>query len=178
MPYSDATFDGEVEEFLRDHPFTRYLDIGPGAGKYGQMIRRVAPAAFIEAVEADASYISQFNLRSIYDKVHHARAETFFDKRPGYTTDIAIIGDAIEHLKKSDGIDLVHQLVYRTQWIVIIFPTKVIQYDWEGHASEAHRSVWTAADFAPFDFRHKKRGYMNFVAVRGYLGDSKAVIVK
>lgn len=178
MPYSDATFDAEAEQFLRDHPAQRYLDIGAGAGKYGQMIRRVAPASHIEAIESEGSYITRFNLKTIYDQIYRAKAESFFDRRPGYTTDIAIIGDTIEHLKKSDGIDLVNQLVYRTRWILVIFPTKVIQYDWEGHASEAHRSVWIPKDFEAFEFRHKRRGYMNVVTIRGYLDDPKAVVVQ
>ena len=178
MPYSDATFDAEAEAFLRHNPHPRYLDIGPGAGKYGQMIKRLFPAATVEAIEADSSYISRFHLKSIYDKVYVGRAEAFFDKHPRYTTDIAIIGDTIEHLKKSDGIDLLHELVYRTRWIVVIFPNKVVQYDWEGHVSEVHRSVWAPQDFSSFDFRHKRRGYMNFVTVRGYIGDPRAVVVE
>lgn len=180
MPHSDATFDNDIRQILSSTPAKSYLDVGPGAGKYGQTIRQVNPNAHTTAVEADASYVSKFHLKKIYNEVHVQRIEDFISHHPGFTIDIAIIGDCLEHLKKSDGLDLIHYLIYRTQKILIVFPSKYIQYDWQGHAAEAHYSVWDQSDFRQFqhDFVQKpmvyNSGTMNLVIIQGYLSDLQA----
>lgn len=174
MPYSDTTFDSRVEDFLKKKAARKYLDIGPGAGKYGKMIRRIFKNAYIVAIESEKSYISKFKLNGIYDEIVNSRAEKFIDKNPRFTTDIAIIGDCLEHLRKSDGVDLIHYLVYRSRYIILVFPSKFIQYDWKGHVSESHNSVWNESDFKLFDYRYYKKGFMNLVIISGYVGDPEA----
>lgn len=188
MPYSDEAFDAKIRGFLATNRFKDYLDIGPGAGKYGKMIKEIIPEAKVACIEAENKYIEQFDLNSIYDIVHHSKAEYFFDDKPDFTTDIVIIGDCIEHLKKSDGLDLINYLAYRCRYILIIFPSKYIQYTSNGSIFEAHLSVWNKHDFINFDYKHfvKKRYvgerfakplYMNLVIVRGYIGDPNATLI-
>lgn len=187
MPYSDASFDKRVEKFLASHSFCNYLDIGPGAGKYGKIIRKVHPEAIIEAIEVDKSYIKQFNLKTIYNKVYHSQVEKYFIGKNTYMTEVVIIGDCIEHLKKSDGIDLLNFLVYRTHYIVVIFPSKYIQFPLDGHERETHISIWSKHDFVPFDhkFFTKKTDFpdgktlvMNLAIIKGFLEDSQIILVK
>ncbi len=174
MPYSDQTFDPKVKDFLAQNHAKKYLDIGPGAGKYGKMIRDVNSNAYIVAIEAEKSYISKFNLRDLYDEVHHTKIEDFINSQPSFTVDITIVGDCLEHLKKSDGVDLIHYLVYRTKFVVLVFPSKYIQYDWNGHINESHNSVWGKEDFRLFNFDYQKQGFMNLVIIKGYVGDPEA----
>ncbi|MFO7566888.1 MAG: class I SAM-dependent methyltransferase [Enhygromyxa sp.] len=175
MPYSIDLFNAEVEAFLRAKPADTYLDLGPGAGKYGRMIRRVNENATIAAVECNPEYVAHFELESIYDVVRCGQVETMFDELPDFTVDVVIIGDMIEHLKKSDGVDLINYLVYRCRYCLVIYPHKYVQYSWRGRAAEAHRSVWTEHDFAPFSATHQTKKSMSLAIITGYLADPEAV---
>lgn len=174
MPYSDPIFDKQIESFILKHKFKDYVDIGAGAGKYGKMIKKILPQSHIIAIEADPFYIKKFKLNSIYDEVYHSRIESFFDNKPDFKTDIAIIGDCLEHLKKSDGVDLINYLMYRSYYILIVFPSKYIQYSWGGHASEAHMSVWSKHDFVAFKHCYYTKKFMNLVIIKGYIGDPES----
>lgn len=176
MPYSDPKFDEQVKEFIKKNKFSKYLDIGPGAGKYGKMVKELAPSADIAAVEVDSTYIEEYGLGSIYDDIFHMKIEDFVDSQPDYVTDLVIIGDCIEHLKKSSGIDLINYLVYRSRYILTIFPHKYIQYSWQGHSSEAHRSVWSEKDFVDFEIEYYKKDFMRLAIIKGYIGDDEAII--
>lgn len=177
MPYSDSRFDKAVEKFIKTHTFKDYFDIGSGAGKYGKMIRDVYPDANIIGVEADKSYINEFKLKNIYSDIHHESIEHFMDRNPDFQTELVIIGDCLEHLKKSDGIDLINFFIYRAKYILVIYPTKCIQYSWQGHSTEAHRSVWNIRDFSNFKAQIFKKDFMNLVILRGYIGDPMAITV-
>jgi hypothetical protein len=176
MPYSDSSFDSLVGKLLRQWAYHYYLDVGPGAGKYARLIRQLFPTACIEALEPDRSYVSEFHLGEIYDDIAIASALQIVESHPGYHTECAIIGDSIEHMKKSEGTDLLHYLVYRSKTILVVFPDRYIQYSWRGHASEAHRSAWGRDDFRAFTHRWHAKGHMRLVVIDGYLGDQDAVI--
>lgn len=178
MPYSDPRFDKSVEQFIKKHKFNNFLDVGSGAGKYGQIIRAIFPQANIIGVEADKSYIKDFRLKEIYTKIHHEYIERFIDKNPDFQTEVAIIGDCLEHLKKSDGLDLINYLIYRTKYILIIYPTKCIQYSWRGHQTEAHRSVWNKEDFQEFESSTYRKGFMNLIIIKGYIGDPETITIE
>lgn len=178
MPYSSILFDQQVRRFIEQKKFSKYLDIGSGAGKYGQIIREVIENPYIETIEPEKKYIKEFKLIKLYDKIYNTGVEHFFDSRPDYTTNVVIIGDCIEHLKKSDGIDLINFLVYRCNYLIIIFPSKVIQYSWQGHSMEAHRSIWTRNDFEDFDYQYFRKEFMNLVIVKGLLEDKHAIKVE
>jgi hypothetical protein len=168
VPWSSDEFDHEVGAFLRSHAFARLLDIGAGAGKYGRLAREICPAAQLEAVEVVAEYVERFDLRSIYDRVYSIPVSTFLDEFVDYETDVCVAGDCIEHLRKSEGIDLVHFMTYRCAWMLIVFPKRYVQGSWEGHRSEAHRSVWSEADFASFECSYRRRGAFRMAVIRGY----------
>lgn len=175
MPYSDTRFDKKIASFIKNKRFNNYLDIGVGAGKYGKIIRDLFPEANIIGVEPDKSYIKRFNLKKIYNKIVSSKAENYFFKKPNFNTEVCIIGDCIEHLKKSDGIDLINYLLYRSHYIIVVFPSKFLQYSYQNHDLEAHISSWTQSDFLGLDYKFYKDGFINFVVIQGYLGDSDAI---
>ncbi len=178
MPYSDSRFDKAVEKFIKLHSFANYLDIGSGAGKYGKIIRSIYPNANIIGIEADKSYIKEFKLKDLYSKVYHEYIEHFIDHNPDFQTELAIIGDCLEHLNKSDGINLINYLIYRTKYIIVVYPTQCIQYSWRGHSTEAHRSVWNNKDFNGFKPKSYHNDFMNMVVLRGYIGQPKTICVE
>lgn len=172
MPTSYPAFHTEIAAWIAAHPAGRYLDIGAGDGKYGQWVRKSVPGAHIEAIEVDPEWIDFYQLRTIYDIVWEVDAATWFDDQPDYTTDIVFIGDTIEHLKKSAGVDLIHYLIYRCRWMLLTFPDRYVQYAWYGHKHEAHRSAWDESDFALFEHEYKSFKHDgiadNWVIVRGW----------
>jgi hypothetical protein len=180
MPHSDNYFNKKINQLIKKLNYQKYLDIGPGYGKYGRMIREFKPKAHIEGIEADWTYILRYKLWRIYNKIHFAQAEKFFSnsKRFDFRIDLVIIGDCLEHLKKSDGLDLLHFLIYRCKHMIIVYPDKYIQFDLKGHIHEAHRSVWTKDDFKPFSHKHFRHGLMNLVVLQGYLSNKEAIVVK
>lgn len=175
MPLSDRRFDSQIEEFLKNNPFKKYLDIGSGAGKYGKMIKKLFPNAQVIGIEAEKDYIKKYKTEKVYDQMINCRVEDFIKNNPSYTTDIAIMGDLLEHLFKSDGVDLIHYLIYRTKYMVIVFPSKFVMYNWRGHPTEAHNSVWNEEDFKQFDYRYFKNQIMNLVIIKGYWADEETV---
>lgn len=173
MPFSLPQFDDQIEKLLRNKNFENFLDIGAGEGKYGKMIKAINPQAKVTAVEVDKSYIVKYKLKNLYDEVLNIDIDSFIDNNPAYNCDAVVIGDCIEHLRKSSGIDLLNYLVYRTQQIIIKFPVELIQYDWHGHASEAHRSIWDKHDFEGFNFKFYKKDMMRLVVIKGYRSPRK-----
>lgn len=180
MPHSDNYFNSQIEQILKKFNYHQYLDVGPGYGKYGRMIREFKPDANLMAIEADWTYILRFKLWRVYNQIHFAKVENFFSqpKRFDFQTEMVIIGDCLEHLKKSDGLDVINFLIYRCKHMIVVYPQKYIQFDLKRHTSEAHRSVWTKDDFKPFTHKHFRHGLMNLVVLQGYLSDKKAIIVR
>ena len=76
---------------------------------------------------------------------------------------------SFEHLKKSEGVDLLNFLVYRTRWIIIEFPYHYLQNSVDGYYSEAHMSVWDKSDFRLFESKFYKKKSQRLVIIKGYL---------
>lgn len=175
MPYSGPTFDKLVEEFIQTKQLKNYLDVGCGAGKYGKLIKSLIPSATVQGVEVSSNYISQFKLDTIYDQIFNLNIKDFLRNNLNFTTDLVIIGDCLEHLWKSDGLDMINFLVYRSKYILVIFPTELLQFDDDQEPSEHHISAWSEKDFENFEFEAYKGGCMNLIIINGYLLKMKTV---
>ena len=114
MPYSTPTFDDELQLYFREVHHNCVLDIGPGEGKYARMLRRLQADIRLIAVEVDPDYVERYKLRELYDEVWVLNAVDLIDN-PDHTFDAVIIGDCIEHMRKSMGLDLLNFLVYRAK---------------------------------------------------------------
>jgi hypothetical protein len=135
------------------------------------MLRQVRPEAKLTAVECDKDYVERYRLADIYDVVRVEDAVHLMDE-VDQVFDVAVLGDSIEHMRKSVGVDLLHFLVYRSRLIVLKFPLQMPQASLEGHKSEAHVSVWSEHDFRGFDHVYTERNFLCLVLVRGYLNNS------
>ena len=152
MPYSSDVWNDDVRRVLRGlKPNARVLDIGAGAGKYGRMAREERDdIGHLIAVEPTEKYIEQFGLRDVYDEISTEDALNFLEGAAqhydDYRFDLAILGDVLEHLRFSDGVDLLQMLSYRAADIVVLTPPDCPQ--WFGPNNfENHRSSWETADF-------------------------------
>jgi hypothetical protein len=167
MPFSTSIFDAELELYFRLAPHDTVCDIGAGAGKFGRMLQSVQPPARRIAVEMDPEYVEQYRLREIYHEVLVMDAARLMDDvRRTYSA--IIIGDVIEHMRKSVGVDLLNFLVYRSRIIFVKFPVQFLQGPTEEHLSEAHVSVWSESDFAGLDHVYVELEFMRLAVIRGY----------
>ncbi len=176
MPYSSDVFDDYVSKLLIKWRFFSYLDIGIGAGKYGKMIKSLNEGANVTGIELVPEYIEKFNLHLFYNVIIQDDVSSIIYGNQNTTYDVVIMGDVIEHLTKSDGVNLIHFLIYRCKKIIITFPEKYIQYEVGAKKSESHRSVWGTEDFRRFNFKHKRIGYMHLFIINGFLNDKRSII--
>ncbi|MBP6900116.1 MAG: hypothetical protein KBC73_08515 [Burkholderiaceae bacterium] len=169
MPGSFPVFDAVVEHLLQRLAPPRALDIGAGAGKYGRMLAAAVPAGQRVAVEIEPAYVQRFGLDQCYQRVDLADAAQWWRQHPDECFDLAVLGDSLEHLPKSAGIDLLNALVYRCAWIVVVAPEFIVQQAVDGVASEAHQSVWSERDLHWHDlWAWDNCRAMTLLVLRGY----------
>lgn len=178
MPYSSFVFDKSIEGVIKLMKPKGFLDIGAGAGKYGELVKKIDPSIETIAVEIEKDYIKKFDLTSIYDRVWNISATDLISpKYYDLSFDVIMVGDIIEHLKKSDGIDLLNFLIYRCRWIIVEFPYHYLQNSVDGYQAEAHISVWTKDDFGCFEgTRLYEKNTQRLVVLRGYLENDVSVV--
>jgi hypothetical protein len=168
MPFSENTFDDLAYGLVERIQVDRFLDIGAGNGKYGKLIKLLHPHSRRTAVEVERDYIERFALHTVYGEVLHMDAGHLIETRLEDTYDLAILGDCLEHMRKSTGVDLLSFLVYRVRYALVIYPERYLQGPWFGYRSEAHISNWSAHDFTGFDHLLLRRGTTVAVCINGY----------
>ena len=177
MPTSLPLYDEDIFDLVRKvNPIT-ILDVGPGYGRMGVALRERSPHSTIDAVEIDQEYRDKFNLSSIYNTVHIDHIKDFCASNPSLRYDIALFNDILEHLFRSEAMDVLDFMLYRCKFIVVQWPNNFLQDAWEGHESEVHRSNFHLRDFLnhQFDVLKYRRmdllghGFsMNYCVLRGY----------
>jgi len=177
MPYSSFIFNDAIKEIIKLLQPKTFLDIGAGAGKYGSIVREINPSVKTTAVEIEKDYIEKFNLSSLYDQIWNIPVSDI--TQPKYfdlNFDVIMVGDILEHLKKSEGVDLLNFLIYRCQWIIVEFPHRYLQNAVDGYSSEAHISVWTENDFLSFERTQMyAKDTQRLIVLRGYCENNIAV---
>lgn len=170
---SSHVFDSVVVDLITRINPQSFLDIGPGQGKYGKMIGSSNPHCQSIAIEIAHDYVDKYDLREIYSEVYVGDgAELVFD--PSWrnrTFDLITIGDCIEHMPKSRGLDLLNFLTYRCAYLIVIAP----EFCWYDTAAvdmlhtESHISVWSEYDFIWHDrFAFMRSEIMQIFLLRGY----------
>jgi hypothetical protein len=145
-----------MKEMIRVSDPTKVIDIGPGGGKYGKMLREVEVERnrpiWKTCIEIDKQkVIERHGLSDIYDEIINEDAARLARNYPSLVADIVVAADVIEHLTKSDGIDLVEYLQYRIWHTFLIIPVDFVSYDFEDYDHESHISIWRKEDIARFE---------------------------
>lgn len=125
----------------QDRPL-ELLDVGPGLGKYGLLVREyVDRDAQVHAVEAEKRYITP-RLEAIYDDVVYSDVTAL---PSGYleSFDVVLMIDVLEHLDAGDAATLLARI---PGWVVICTPRDWFQNpEADEYPTERHRSHWTEA---------------------------------
>ncbi len=123
----------------------RVLDVGPGYGKYGLILREyLTPPTVIDAVEAERRYCTP-RLRAIYDSVIVNDARRLHQHALD-RYDLIVMVDVIEHLSIEEGQSFLNRCHGS---VIVTTPTVFFQNPEaeQGWPTEEHRSFWRAADF-------------------------------
>jgi hypothetical protein len=146
MSGSFPIFDAVCEHLVGAIAPARALDIGAGAGKYGRLLAHAAPACERVAVELEPSHVERFALAELYQRVDVADATQWWRTNTEEAFDLVIAGDCLQQMPKSEGLDLLNALVYRSAWLLVVVPEFVVQGAIDGLASTVHRSAWSERD--------------------------------
>lgn len=121
----------------------RILDVGPGYGKYGVLIREYVgnPERF-DAVEAWSAYVNR-RLLALYDHVFLGDVCTL-DESALANYDLVLMIDVIEHIDKHRAQGLLNRIPGE---IVISTPQHFFDNPVDLPPTERHLSHWTMEDF-------------------------------
>ena len=139
--------------------FTRFLDVGCGAGLYCDLIREAfGRDVQIDAVEAFVEYIVRYNLKDKYDRIFMEDIRMVYDDMENY--DLIVMGDVLEHMEMEDAIEVVGGLVPHCQFIWAALPIKVGrpwstgykqgEEEWQENKFNEHKHDWTGKEVAQY----------------------------
>jgi hypothetical protein len=152
MGTSNNIFDQRVKQFLDEHKPEIVLDVGSGDGKYGKMTKVIT-------LDPNGGDIQK-------------TAQQFMEE-PDFYCDICIMGDVIEHMKKSEGIDFIEWMIYRCKYLIIVTPQNYMQIGHKGKY-DAHISNWQKRDFEPYQIEwYEEINQTIMVVIEGLWANSK-----
>jgi hypothetical protein len=135
MPRSDTSNRAWVASKIVDLYPDSFLDVGPGEGAYGKLVKEHSPLTVRHAVEIWAPYVETYRLENIYHRVYICDARIFFN----YKYDLVILGDVLEHMSQADALALWDVIRHNAKAAIISMP--IIHYpqgEEEGNPYEAH----------------------------------------
>jgi len=162
MPSSRPNTIPTVIHLLRQLQPRSILDVGIGFGKWGHLFREYTdinaaerdPHRYrrenwqvrIDGIEGHAAYLTELH-RYLYNEIHIGDACELLPKVAAY--DLIFMGDIIEHLDKSKGMELLQVAVAKAIKAVIVSTPKfeTAQESLCANELERHRSLWSARDF-------------------------------
>lgn len=145
MPSSNLALAPTIVHLAWSVQPTSVLDVGPGHGKYGLLLREyLPPLDRLDACEAEPTYVTDV-LFAVYDSVY-VQSVCTLDDAVLAAYDLVLMVDVIEHLDRQAGLELLGRIPGH---IVVCTPAEFFQNPPGLPASEQHRSLWTADDFAP-----------------------------
>lgn len=142
MPVSKAFgkqwIDSFYEQLCKSDAVKRVVDIGVGRGTYSMRLRRFDPAIQWIGIEAWQPYVEQFSLKEKYDQLIIQDVRTI-DWKALEKFDVAFLGDILEHMKKTEAINLINTLLQTTRFIIVSLPILYTpQGDSENNPYEIH----------------------------------------
>lgn len=184
MPHSANTFDSILQDHVVKLNPKSILDVGAGSGKNGKLIRQTGYKNKLECLEPTEEYVTQYALSNIYDTIHTKNIQEFVNTQYKFSYDLIIFGDVLEHLFRSQVIDYLDYFLYKSKWIIVLWPNNMPQDDYGNNPYEIHKSNFTLNDltekfdvqfylknFAYYNWNdpNLSDAYLNYVVLKGYL---------
>lgn len=159
MPFSYDIFNNTISNHLINLNVKSVLDVGSGSGKYGNICKSIPQIKIIDSVEPTEKYIKDYNLNNIYTNIYQKTIQDFIVQNCTNRYDVVIFGDVLEHFLRSQAIDCIDYFLYRSKWIIALWPTFYPQDNAMDNVFEIHKSNFNISDLAnKFDIHyfHKK----------------------
>jgi hypothetical protein len=170
MSGSFPIFDAVVRCLIGQVAPAKALDVGAGAGKYGRMLAEHAPVCDRLAIEAEADQTLRDELNAVYHRVHIEDAATWWPRPPAELFDLVLVGNCLEQLPKSAGLDLLNALIYRCAWLVLVVGEFRVEAVVDPTARAPQVSVWSERDLHWHDlWAWDNCRATTLVVMRGYL---------
>lgn len=130
MPYSYGDYKNEVINHIKLNitEQSKILDVGPGAGTYGSMLRNYN----VDGLEIHPPYIQMFNLNEIYKTIHIGDIRKFDVSEYDYI----IMGDVLEHLTTEEAIEVLNRM--KDKKVMVAVPYLFEQGEEMGNIYETH----------------------------------------
>jgi len=134
MPHSYNKFNELKRQFLTSHfsKKSRILDVGPGAGKYSDLL----PGYSLDCVEVHEPYVARFNLQEKYHQIFICHISDF--PLEEYQYDLVIFGDILEHLSIHEAQDILRRVHATGARSFIAVPYLYEQESIDGNYDETH----------------------------------------
>lgn len=141
MPVSNGENKDVARRWIKEIDSTHVVvDIGAGVGTYKSLLTDTK--AHWVGIEIFAPYITEYNLRDIYNTVICADAR-YLDFNLLGEIDLVIAGDVIEHMPRNDAIGLLDRLKQASKNIIISVPiVESHQGTVNGNEFETHHYQW------------------------------------
>ena len=159
MPISDPfNIPWVVATIQRLQP-ARVLDVGPGMGVYGVLLRqyldiaqeRITRSSWrvrIDGIEVYESYRNPI-WEYFYDRVEIADFRATVSQIESY--DVILLCDVLEHFTKQEGLIILDQCLDKARFVVVTTPRfNFPQGEWGGNPNESHLSTWTVSNSATY----------------------------
>lgn len=143
MPTSSLFVAPDILAMVEGTGAQRVLDVGPGYGKYGVLLREYAHVERVDAIEKWEPYIGAFGLRGIYTMVYQGDACDLPAEMLAWYHCV-LLGDVIEHMEKDAATAFLDRI---PGWVVICTPVDFFPQPHEV-PTEHHVSHWTSSEFA------------------------------
>ena len=144
MPGSQIAGKPETLEWVKNNNIKTVLDVGSGMGTYSILLKDLLLDR-IDSVEIWEPYIEQFDLRSKYSNVYNTDIREF----ENFDYDLVIFGDVLEHMTKSEAIDVWEKARASAKHAIISIPIVFMPQDGHDHGNpyETHvKDDWTAKE--------------------------------
>lgn len=143
MPTSNLWLVPKVLTYVAELKPRFVLDVGPGHGKYGVLMREYVPTIRqLDAVEAEERYVDRYWwLTAVYDDVRVQDVATMTaDELEQY--DLVLMCDVLEHLDAEAAGRLLRRFAGA---VVVCTPRDYFQNpEHRAYPTESHRSHWSA----------------------------------
>jgi len=128
------------------------VDFGPGAGKYGRMIREVLPKGCVAvAVEGYKKTAEMLSENGWYDEIHHSLLQAWIAEDSRHF-DVAIFGDVLEHLTSGEIHQVMKKCIQKFDHIIIVAPLhEIFQDTLYENSLEIHKTYMTSRFFDRYD---------------------------
>lgn len=149
--YTMGVSNGKVRLFVTDwivknlHPKV-VLDLGCGAGAYGQFLKKIDSNIQMIGVDGCIKYLTSMHIMTHYDISICSDLWTFLKSPINIDTDLILLMDVIEHFPKENAEELLQHL--NEQDCTVIISTPLFWYEQgvvDGNELEKHQ-CWFSSD--------------------------------